>query len=251
MRKHDRSGVPFASSALNDVSRDERGIAVIVAMMGLMIISGLGVALVLGTSTESMIVRNFKSGAGGVYAADAAVQQALGELAAVSDWSAVLDGSSHSAFADGAPSGERTLADGTRLNLTEILNVANCARLTTCNAADMNAVTAERPWGTNNPWWHLYAYGRIDGEPPSGGVGSRFYVVLLVADDPSEIDGNPSMDALAENPGAGVLLLRSEAFGPAGAHAVVEATLTRTDADELSSIAGAPPIRLAAWRLSH
>jgi hypothetical protein len=251
MRNQDHSRGSFAFLVSNDVRRDERGIAVIVAMMGLMIISALGMALVLGTSTESMIVRNFKSGAGGVYAADAAVQQALSELAAVSDWSGVLDGSIHSAFVDGPPSGQRTLADGTRFNLIEIVNVANCGRLATCSAAEMNAVTAERPWGTNNPCWRLYAYGRMDGQPPTGGVGSRFYVVLLIGDDPSEIDGNPSMDAVAENPGAGVLWLRGEAFGPAGAHVVVDATITRTDVDELSNISGAPPIRLVSWRLSH
>lgn len=255
MRKHDpESGCSFVSSVsfvLNDVSSDEQGIAVIIAMMGLLIISALGMALVLGTSTETNIARNFKSGAGGAYAADAVVQQALDELAAVSDWTALANGSIHSALADGAPSGERTMADGTRINLAEVLNLANCGKLTTCSAADMNAVTAERPWGTNNPHWRLYAHGRMADEAPAGVISSRFYLILLVADDPSEIDGNPSVDAASPNPGAGVLLLRGEAFGPAGAHAVVEATVVRADPDELSSIPGTPPVRVTSWRLGR
>ena len=223
----------------------------IVAMMGLLMISALGMALVLGTSTETMIARNFRSGAGGVYAAEAVVEQALDELAAVPDWTALVNGSLHSALTDGPPSGERTMADGTRINLTEVLNLANCGKLTMCSAADMNAVTAERPWGTNNPRWRLYAYGRLADEAPVGIISSRFYLILLVADDPSEIDGDPSIDAASPNPGSGVLLLRGEAFGPGGAHAVVEATVTCADPDELISIPGTPPVRIASWRLSR
>jgi len=59
-----------------------------------------------------------------------------------------------------------------------------------------------------------------------------------VADDPSENDDNPAIDggppvSGAKNPGANVLALRAESFGPHGAHKTIEVTLTRTDTVEL------------------
>jgi hypothetical protein len=56
-------------------------------------------------------------------------------------------------------------------------------------------------------------------------------VVVLVADDPSETDGNPALDGASGTPGAGIIFARAESFGAAGAHAIVEATLVRTDTD--------------------
>src|SRR6185295_7455772 len=59
-------------------------------------------------------------------------------------------------------------------------------------------------------------------------IDSAFYVVLMVADDPSEDDGLPLQDGLLEgNPGQGVIALRAEAFGPRGAHKTIEATISR------------------------
>jgi hypothetical protein len=77
---------------------------------------------------------------------------------------------------------------------------------------------------------------------PTGTIDSPFYAVVLVGDDPSEADENPSLDGappagnyagLAKNPGAGVVALRAEAFGPRGAHKVIEMTVARTDTTEL------------------
>jgi hypothetical protein len=69
---------------------------------------------------------------------------------------------------------------------------------------------------------------------PTGTVNSPFYVVVMVADDPSENDGNPLQDGVADtNPGRGVIGMRAEAFGPFGAHKAVELTIARTDTTEL------------------
>jgi len=63
-------------------------------------------------------------------------------------------------------------------------------------------------------------------------------VVVLVADDPAENDGNPLQDGVeTSNPGSGVMALRVEARGPRGARKALEATVAR---------AAAP--RLLAWR---
>src|SRR4029077_16732021 len=61
-----------------------------------------------------------------------------------------------------------------------------------------------------------------------------YYAVVMVADDPSENDGNPLQDGVSQtNPGMGVIAMRAEAFGPRGAHKIVELTVARTDTTEL------------------
>jgi hypothetical protein len=69
---------------------------------------------------------------------------------------------------------------------------------------------------------------------PTDSINSSYYVVVMIADDPSENDGNPLQDGASQsNPGAGVIAMRAEAFGPKGAHKIIELTLARTDATEL------------------
>ena len=97
----------------------------------------------------------------------------------------------------------------------------------------MDASTAERPWGSRNPRWRLFSSGPLDNDAASGWRGFPVYVVVLVADDPADADGAPEQDGLplgtAVNPGAGLLLVRAEAFGRREAHRIVEATVVRHD----------------------
>jgi Tfp pilus assembly protein PilX len=206
-------------------------------MMALLLMTALGLALVLTTSTETMITGNYQQGQEAFYAADAGLERAMQDLLTVPDWNRILAGATTSAFVDGAP-GDRTLADGTNLNLPQVVNVADCGKLTGCSDADMNAITPDRPWGLNNPRWQLYAYGSMEDLVPTGTINSPFYVVVLVGDDPSDIDNDPLHDGGppaggGTNPGLGVLAMRVEAFGPRGAHKVVECTVARTDSSEL------------------
>jgi len=103
-----------------------------------------------------------------------------------------------------------------------------------CGAAEMNAATTERPWGPNNPRWQLYAYNNVSALMPAGTIDSAYYAVVMVADDASENDGNPLQDGASQtNPGSGVIAMRAEAFGPKGAHKVIELTVARTDSTGL------------------
>lgn len=226
----------------------EEGFAVIVAMMALLVISALGTALVLATSVETLIARNFRDGAGAIYAADAVAALAMPELASTPDWTSVLNGTTRSAWADGAPEGVRSLRDGSTINLTEILNIANCGTPAACRDRDMTAIDAARPWGLNNPRWRLYAWGRLADWLSEDAIDAGFYVLLLVADDPAETDGDPLADG--PGPGFGVLTLRAEAFGPGGAHAAVEQTVARVSADEISRRPGLLGVRVVSWRAS-
>jgi hypothetical protein len=114
---------------------------------------------------------------------------------------------------------------GQPLNLDELRSLLDCQRLTPCTHAEVAAVTAARPWGADNPRWRLFRYGpwEMTTQAPSS-----FYVVVLVADDSAERDGDPGRDSPDGSPGAGRIRARAEAFGPAGAHAAVEALLERS-----------------------
>lgn len=216
----------------------EDGVALVLAVMTLLLMTGLGAALVLTTASETAIAGNFRASTEALYAADGAVERVIGDLRTAPDWNTVLAGASRSTFVDGAPDGLRELPDGSALDLTRIVTMANCNRPEACSDADMDAVRADRPWGPNNPRWQLYAYGRLTEMVPATTINSPFYIMVMVADDPSEDDGNPLLDGSGgTNPGAGVLALRAEAFGPRGAHRVIEVTVARpTD------------MRLLSWR---
>lgn len=204
------------------------GSAVIVALMAMMLLTALGLALVLTTSTETMIAANYSSGQEALYAAEAGMERAMLEIPGISDLDALLQGQIVSTFRDGAP-GSRSLPNGTKLDLLAVTNEANCGAVSSCSVDQMIETTAERPWGSNNPRWQLFAHGPVNSLLPDGQLNSRFYVVVWVADDPAETDGDPTRDdALGGNaPGRGVVVLRAEAFGPFGAHKRVEMTVQR------------------------
>jgi len=220
--------------------RDEDGIALIVSLMAMMLLMALGVALVMTTTTETRIAANYTEGTEALYAADAAVERVMDDILTVPDWNDILTGVRQSAFIDGSAGGQRDLPDGTKLDLDAATNMLNCQKLTTCSSTDLNAVTDERPWGNNNPRWKLYAYGRMDDMLPTEVINSRDYVVVWIADDPSETDENPLKDgdtstdiAYPQNPGKGVLSMHAEAYGPFGVKRVIEVTVAKTDTTEI------------------
>jgi Tfp pilus assembly protein PilX len=220
----------------------ERGIALIVALMAMMLLTALGMALMLTTTTETMIAANYRDGIEGMYAADAGIERTMQDLLTVPDWNNVLasdDGvQAHLMSGFAGDSLAPVLGDGRTLDLRKATASVNCPQVsptpTSCTDGQMNASTAERPWGTNNPRWRIYAHGPVSDFLPTATINSPFYIVVWVADDPSETDSNPSKDgASAANPGSGVIQLRAEAFGPGGAHRVIEVTLARTDNTEI------------------
>lgn len=210
----------------------------------------LGTALILTTATESKIARNFAVTSEAMYAADAVLERVLDDIVPVRDWTTLLNGTVHSSFADGMPGGVRTLADGSAIDLSRVVNAANCQKPTPCSDDDMNRVTDARPWGLDNPRWALFAWGPLNNLTPTRSVNSPFYAMVMIGDDPSECDNDPLTDGgapippcggeAAFNPGVGVLSLRAEAFGPFGTHKVVEATIARVE--------GNVGVRMLSWR---
>ena len=245
--------------------RGEHGIALVVAMMAMLLMSALGAALVLTTSSEAIVAANFRNSGEGLYAADAALERIVGDLLTVPDWDPLLNGTVQSAFIDGPPGGSRTLSDGSTLDLTRVRAMANCRKITPCTDSEMDMVTQERPWGRNNPRWQLFAHGHLGDLMPTASVSSPYYVVVMVGDDASELDSDPTRDGITPcagavavkgpgepqawscNPGTGVLAARAEAFGPGGTHKVIEMTLARTAID-YNNGSGQGGIRILSWR---
>jgi len=240
---------PMREASARDFRR-ENGMALAVAMMALALMMALGVGLVLTTSAETMVAGNFSRRIESVHAADAGLERALGDLAALPDWNLALSGAVRSTFVDGPPSGLRTAPGGATIDLARAQNEINCGQAAACTDTDMDAVTVDRPWGSNNPRWQLYAYGSLADLLPGAAVASAYYVAVFIADDQSENDNDPLRDAgNIEQSGAGVITLRAEAFGARGSHAVVEATVARVGPS------GGPPgytgegsMRLLSWR---
>lgn len=212
---------------------NERGLALIVTLLAMLLLSAVGAALVLVTSADTLIAANSGASSEASYAADAAFERTVAELRSAPSFTAVLNGAVASAFRDGVASGSRTLPDGSSIDLGEVVNAANCNRATGCSAADMDRTTSDRPWGPRNPRWLLFSWGPLDAATGGTTGGLPLFVATLVADDPAEVDGDPWRDGgrsgPAPSPGAGLLWVRAEGFGRRGARRIVEGAVSRLD----------------------
>ena len=122
--------------------------------------AALGLGLVLTTSVERLTSGNYRDSVEALYAADAAIELAARELAAIADWDRVLTGAERSRFTDGPPDGSRPFGSGS-VNLTVLTNELTCGRPTVCPDARIRLSTLDRPWGANNPRWELFVFGLL------------------------------------------------------------------------------------------
>jgi hypothetical protein len=215
------------------MTKNERGAALVVSLMAMLLLSALGLALVMTTATETKIAGNFTTAQEAMYAADAAIERTIQDVLTVADWDEMLAGTAKSAFIDGVP-GARTVHGGFTFNLNEATNLMNCNKTTSCSTSEMDTTTEDRPWGVNNPRWQLYAYGPVNNFLSTGTLNSTLYVVVWVADDASETDNDPTKDGVdITNPGTGVITMRAAAYGAGGVNRIIDVTLSRTDSTEI------------------
>ena len=71
---------------------DERGAALIIALMSMMLLTALAAAVVMVTNTETMISANHRNSQEALYAADAAVERIVQDLLMTPRWNDVLAG---------------------------------------------------------------------------------------------------------------------------------------------------------------
>ena len=226
---------------------DQRGVALIMVILVTAFLSALGLGLILAVFMDRLATGNMSGSVAMLYAADAGIELAARELARRADWNAVLAGADTSAFTDGAASGVRNIPGGGTVDLSAATNMLNCGQSANCTLAQMEASSRDRPWGVNNPRWQLFAFGPMR-QFATLLRPAPCYLVVWVADDARERDGNPFSDATeADDPGHGIVRIHAEAFAAGGARRAVEAELLRVCPAEGES-GYLPGIRVQSWQ---
>lgn len=210
----------------------ERGTALICVLMVTTLLATMSAALVLVTMSETMASANHGAAQQALYAADAALEETIGELRSA-DWGAIPGATVSACLQDGAPAPRAP--DGRILNLSALAAERQAAS---------NASFAPSP---NRPVWHLFGHGPLSDLAPAGLIVPPAYLLVWVADDGDERDGD------AERDSNDVVVVRAEAFGAAGAHRSVEATVALQTVRGAAAAGVAPPaprraVRVLSWR---
>jgi hypothetical protein len=203
---------------------NQDGSALIIALMAMMLLTALGAAVVMVSSTETRIAGNYRDSQEALYAADAAVERVVQDLLLIPRWNDVLNGTAQSSFVDGTSTSSIALPGGGTMTL--------CCGTNTATAQLQADTDTLNLWGANNPRWKLFAWGPLNGMLPANQINSSMYVAVWVADDPADgtggvPDGNPLADV------NGTLTLHAEALGPGGTRKVLEVTVARTSSTEI------------------
>jgi len=223
------------------------GSAVVVALVVLVLVSSLGLGLVLTTALEPAMAAAHEASLAALYAAEAGIETAAHELAAVPEWDLILSGQVRSGLFDSDADARVVLPDGSAADFRAMTNTINCGRTDACSSSELDAYTADRPWGPNNPRWQFFGHARLDGLLPPGARATPAEVAVWVADDPADIDRNPLRDtplALAggQAPGAGMVAVRADGFGLRSARRTIVVTVARP------RWVGDPRQPVVAWR---
>jgi type II secretory pathway pseudopilin PulG len=219
----------------SSANRNQAGTALLCVLMVTMMLGTLSAALVLVVMGNSLASANQGSGQQALYAADAALEEAISELRGM-DWLTLPSGSVSAQLADGS---QMPNAPGGR--------VLDLARLAAERQADSDGIFAA---AADRPVWHLFGHAPFANLTPGGTVVPPAYLLVWVADEGDETDGDPERDSNL------LLLVRAEAFGASGAHRSVEATValqTGTGAALPGPVPGDPApvrreVRVLSWR---
>jgi hypothetical protein len=207
---------------------NERGSAILMALLLALLVGAIAAALVAVTTTETLIAASYRHAQEAAFGAEAALERALHDLSIEPDWSRVLaapPANLTSTFDDGQAAVRGP--DGATLDL---------AQLTAVRQRDSDARYGASTFGADTPQWRLYAHAAPRDLLSARGLEVPLYLVVWVADDESDGDGDASADSNRR------ILVRAAAYGARGARKAVEARLARTPTGEL---------RLDGWRPVH
>lgn len=209
--------------------RSERGTVLIATLMVMALLGTLGGALALVVSIENLTGANYLAAQQCLYAADAGIERAIGDLRPLATWSAVPATATGSAdFNDGLTT--TRAPDGAVLDLVQ---------LTARRQAESDALYPNTP---NRPVWRLFAHASLN-RMIAGTSNAPPYVIVWIGDDVDEVDGDPATDT------NDVVMIHAEAFGIRAGRRAVEAAIQREEA----MAAGLPgvmrsDVRLIGWR---
>lgn len=228
---------------------NSRGVALVITLLAVSLLSALGLGLVLTVSASRFAQNNYQQSVGLLNAAEAAMALASRDLASIADWTDALDGSLRSGFVDAPAPGVLLAPAGASIDIPRLTNELTCGRATTCSDAQVRTSTRERPWGRNNPRWQPFVYtelGAVTDLPAS----AEAYVVVWIGDDPSETDDNPLVDGGgADGEGRDIVRARAEAFGIGGARRAIEVEFARVCRTVGGIRLCLPGIRVQSWRV--
>jgi hypothetical protein len=186
---------------------NERGAALLVTLLVGTLLAGVGAVLITLSATETLVSGAHRYVQETTYAAEAALERALLDLGAMGDWTPALRTVS-STFVDGET--RPSAPDGRRLDLAD---------LTTARQAASDRTSGPAVFGADSPRWRLYGHAAFDAVLPPGTPAQPAYLLVWVADDGWDGDGDPTADSNRR------LLVAAEAFGAAGAHRRIEAVI--------------------------
>jgi hypothetical protein len=203
----------------------ERGAALLLALISAALIAAIAASLIVSTSTDLMITGSYRSSLEAMYGVEAGVERAIGELATVPDWSVVLAAPPSNviaSFDDG--SAFAAAPDGRRLSVPG---------LTAARQAVSNTVYGPTEFGADSPAWRLYAHAPLQSQLSPGLIAPPGYILVWVADDGEDGDGDPTKDS------NGQLLVYGDAYGVSGSRRAVEIAIAR---------AAPTAIRVLSWK---
>ena len=178
----------------------------LLALVTTALIAAIAGALIVTTSTDVMITGSYRASLEAMYAVEAGVERAAGDSAMVPDWSAVLAAPPSNvvaSFDDGAATA--AAPDGKLLS----------ARADRGETDAEQSVYGPAEFGADSPVWRLYAArGTEDASCHLDSIAPPGYVLVWVADDGGDGDGDPARDS------NGQLLVYGDAYERQGVAAV-------------------------------
>ena len=191
---------------------NETGAAVVIALVITMLLAVLGAGMLTLTSTETMIAASYRHAQEASYGAEAALERAMSDLAAIADWSVVVASPNvMSSLNDGAIS--VGLPDG---------KVVSLAALTADRQRENDDGGGPAMYRADNPQWRLFAHAPIQDVLSSPATAPPLYLLVWVADDGGDGDGDPGRDS------NGRVIVHAEARGSGGARRGIEAAIARS-----------------------
>ena len=188
----------------------QRGSALLMAIIVVLMLAAIGAAATLTARMESLLTIGFNQSQEALLAADGGLARAVQDLSPLSDWSPVLSGAA-STFTDGSSTGSRRLPGGDVVVLC-------------CGAGSLSDELQQRAFGgatrgANTPQWRLFAWGPVSSWIAGGRSSSAYYVAIWVADDVEDGDGVPLTDT------NGRIVVHAIGLGPNHVQRSVQATV--------------------------
>jgi hypothetical protein len=197
----------------------------LLALLTCALLGAMAATVLVSTSADLLITGSQRASLEAMYAVEAGMERAVGEIATVADWSTLLaapPANVIASFDDGAAAAKAP--DGRPLAFVG---------LTASRQAASDTVYGPPAFGADSPVWRLYAHAALDRILPPGLIAPPGYVMIWVADDGGDGDGDPQRDT------NGQLLIYADAYGASSARRGLEVSVGR---------ASSGGIRVFSWK---